>query len=151
MKPRRLVSLAMSALLLVALLLLGAAPASARSSIILHASKPAGDPGLIDVAVSDVSYTAATGSITFTGTVTCYGNDTSLVVVDFSATQTRGGTIRSAIGFDSTAACNEPFTETLVSSSSAFQPGPAVVDVTATACVIHCAIEELELEVVLLP
>ena len=136
---------------LVPVLLTVLAPAvSARSSIILATSKPSGDPGLIDVFIEDVVYDTATGTVAVTANVQCATEATSLIFVDFSATQTRGGTTRSGTSFNDDLNCNESFTE-VWSTEGGFVPGPATVDVSGTACSFSCTSETLRAKVVLIP
>ena len=136
---------------LVAMLLTVLAPAvSARSSIILSTSKPSGDPGLIDVVLEDVVYDASAGTVAVTATVQCFTERTSLIFVDFLATQTRGGTTRSGTSFNQDLNCNESFTE-VWSTEGGFVPGPATIEFTPFACSFSCTSETLVAKVVLIP
>jgi hypothetical protein len=136
---------------LVALLLAVLAPAvDARSSIILRTSKPSGDPGLIDTSVQNVVYDASAGTIAVTATVQCFSEAASLIFVDFSATQTRGGTTRLGTSFNDDLNCNESFTEVILTEGG-FVPGPATIEVSGFACSFSCTSETLRAEVVLIP
>jgi hypothetical protein len=135
---------------LVAILLTVLAPAvSARSSIILQTTKTS-DPGLIDVVLEDVVYDASADTIALTATVQCFTERTSLIFVDFLATQTRGGTTRSGTSFNDDLNCNETFTE-VWSTEGGFVPGPATVEFRAFACSFSCTSETLVAKVVLIP
>ena len=135
---------------LVAILLTVLAPAvSARSSIILQTTKTS-DPGLIDVVLEDVVYDASADTIALTATVQCFTERTSLIFVDFLATQTRGDTTRSGTSFNDDLNCNETFTE-VWSTEGGFVPGPATIDVSGTACSFSCTSETLVAKVVLIP
>jgi hypothetical protein len=135
---------------LVAMLLTVLAPAaSARSSIILSTSKTS-DPGLIEVVLEDVVYDASADTIALTATVQCFTERTSLIFVDFLATQTRGGTTRSGTSFNQDLNCNESFTE-VWSTDGGFAPGPATIEFSAFACSFSCTSETLVAKVVLIP
>jgi hypothetical protein len=146
----RLPRLGLAVGLVAVLLTLLASPVSARSAIILETSKPAGDPGLIDVVLQDVVYDASIGTIAVTATVQCFSDDATLVVVDFEATQQRGPTTRSVQTFNDDLVCNESFTEVL-STEGGFVPGPATIEISGFACTFNCALEILRAAVVLLP
>ena len=135
---------------LVAILLTVLVPAvSARSSIILALSKTS-DPGLIDVVLEDVVYDASADTVAVTATVECATERTSLIFVDFIATQTRGGTTKSGTSFNQNLTCNQSFTE-VWSTEGGFVPGPATIELRAFACSFSCTSETLIAKVVLIP
>lgn len=131
-------------------LILLAPSVSAREAIILRTSKPGGNPGLLDTTIQNVVYDADAGTIAVTAIVACYSDTASLIFVDFSASQVRGGTTRTATAFNDRLDCGVPFTE-LLATADGFVPGRATVEVDAFVCSLNCANETMRAEVVLIP
>ena len=139
------------AICLVVVLLGALAPiANARDALILRTSKPAGDPGLVEVVISAVSYDAAAGTIEVTATVECFSEAATLVVVDFTATQVQRGGTRFLQTFNNELVCNQTFTQ-ILAVEEGFVSGPATIDVSALVCVLNCASETLRAQVILIP
>ena len=127
------------------------APAFAQGSRILSVTKPLGDPGLIDVTVTEVQYDAAAGAITVTGTVVCNAEPVSVFVIDYSASQTRGGATTVGSSFTESNPCGGTFSGVIeADSGGGFQRGRATLEVAASACGAGCTLEVVRVEVVLI-
>jgi hypothetical protein len=139
------------AVTLVATQALLAGPSSAVESMIKESTLPNGNPGLIDVSVSSIVFSE--GAIAVTSTVDCTG--ATIYVVDFSGSQGREGHQINGYSYLSNVACGQAFTHTITATEpEVFGAGPAIVEVTASACGTSsgaCTAETLRMRVVLLP
>ncbi len=138
-------------LAIVTILVVSGAAIGAESRI-LRVTTLAPDPGLFDVHVSTVSYDAASGEITITGTVECVANpDVQVVTLDFSGFQERGSTVAGYTQVGGAFAPCGSFSGTVVANEGRFRPGRATLYVSAFACGFKCAEEIVQIEAVLVP
>jgi hypothetical protein len=127
-------------------------PAYAQGSRILSVTHPSGDPGLIDVFVTDVEYDVRSGVISVTGTVACNAESVNVYVIDYLAMQTRGDATTTGTSYTESNACNESFRSVIEAEpGGTFLPGRATLQVAASACGAGCTVEVVEVEVLLVP
>jgi len=127
-------------------------PAQPPGSKILGISYPSGNPGLIDVDITDVQYDRSAGTVTISGTVHCNATGVSVLFVDYEASQTRGGTTTTGTAFTSGDPCEAPLRAVIEAPSGGrFLPGKATISLSAFACGRSCTSERVEAQVLLIP
>jgi len=124
---------------------------AARDSRILSVVKTSGDPGLLEVVLESVTFSADTAEITITARVDC-PSYASVVFVDITVDQARGSGNAESLVLIENAACNQPFTTTVTGAGlRAFGPGLATIEIDAFVCGFGCAGEGILATVVLIP
>ena len=138
-----------SAVLAAVALLAGVTAVGAAESRILSVSRPFGDPGIIDLTVSAVSFDAASRDITVTASVSCVAG-VDAFNIEFTAVQDRGAARVAGNGFlIESPVCGETYS--ITSSEGSFKPGRVTIEVTSFACGLSCTSETVRVEAVLVP
>lgn len=135
-----------------ALLLAASTSAQPRGSRILSVTYPSGNPGLIDVEITDVEYDVRSRTVSVTAVVDCNAPFVSVLWVDYQVSQTRGHTTTEGFASTNSNPCDEPVRAVIEPQPGGrFLPGRATIEVSTFACGRGCAGETVRAEVLLIP